>query len=863
VTQATGGEHDHSAADTHASELLASKRPAKTFQDRRSLVTRAREWFLATAEEEPPPESKPLCPPDVGRIGICCSGGGIRSAAYNLGALQVLRKRGLLDEAEYLAAVSGGSYIAAAHVTVATCTDAKLLEREPTFGPGSPEEVHLRNHSSYMAPGLGGKVRLFLRMLFGLAVTLVFLAAVLLPLGVALGWLFAEVLYPEMQGPISDSLEMSDGVLLVGGVLAGLGALLALPDLLMRMDGERWRRFREAWSYRLLVAGAIAVVLLALLPAALVELRLAAPDVGPASTDDLVKAIGGDEGPRPEGSGLLQLINLGSVLVAAAGAARAFLTSKRSYFALAAGAIAGPLIVLSLFALFVNGAAERGFADDFDIGLALIAVGILLISVAVADLTQWSLHPFYRSRLSSAFFVRRELRGPGSLGSPTDVVAREAPQKDQLKLTTIDPKEKLPELIVCAAANVSDDGATPPGRGATSFTFSRRELGGSLVGWISSETYQEEADRAMRDVTLPAAVAMSGAAVSPSMGKQSIRALTFLLALTNVRLGVWLPNPRWVEDLKTSHFKVRRRMRPPPWYFFHELLGRNKINHKYLYISDGGHYENLGFVELLRRGCTTVFAFDASGDRTDTFNTLGDAVSLARSEVQVDVEIDPHRLRPDKETKLSETDHVLGSFRYLTADVDGTLVFSKAAITDDAPWDVKAFHEADNRFPNHSTFDQLFDDQKFESYRALGAHTAQRAVDSWMEHVTTETARRILTRWAQRREHQRFATLVEAIRAEVPKPVEPPADVERLLRALDEQEVAAGRPPLCALVDDLAPAGAPANGSIRIAARFERNARRQRVWAHWRPAESPPEPAGADAADRYSSSASGGGADRA
>ena len=50
---------------------------------------------------------------------ICCSGGGIRSAAYCLGALQSLQAGGLLAKAKWTLGVSGGSYIAASRALVA------------------------------------------------------------------------------------------------------------------------------------------------------------------------------------------------------------------------------------------------------------------------------------------------------------------------------------------------------------------------------------------------------------------------------------------------------------------------------------------------------------------------------------------------------------------------------------------------------------------------------------------------------------------------------------------------------------------------------------------------------------------------
>ena len=103
------------------------------------------------------------------------------------------------------------------------------------------------------------------------------------------------------------------------------------------------------------------------------------------------------------------------------------------------------------------------------------------------------------------------------------------------------------------------------------------------------------------DFSLPAAVAMSGAAISPSMGKLTRRPFRFLLALANVRLGVWVPNPRWVDAMGSK--QTGRFGRPRPSYLFNEMIGRNRIGAKYLYVTDGGHYENLGLVELLRRGC--------------------------------------------------------------------------------------------------------------------------------------------------------------------------------------------------------------------------------------------------------------------
>ena len=60
---------------------------------------------------------------------ICCSGGGIRSASYCLGALQRLEQAGLLGKARLILGVSGGSYIAASRALVAHGLEQSGLER--------------------------------------------------------------------------------------------------------------------------------------------------------------------------------------------------------------------------------------------------------------------------------------------------------------------------------------------------------------------------------------------------------------------------------------------------------------------------------------------------------------------------------------------------------------------------------------------------------------------------------------------------------------------------------------------------------------------------------------------------------------
>jgi hypothetical protein len=174
------------------------------------------------------------------------------------------------------------------------------------------------------------------------------------------------------------------------------------------------------------------------------------------------------------------------------------------------------------------------------------------------------------------------------------------------------------------------------------------------------------------------------------------------------------------------------------------MLGVNKSDDRFLYVTDGGHWENLGLVELLRRGCTQIYCFDAAGDKEDTFYTIGQAIAMARGELGVEFEkFDPSVMRPETDDKnkppLSSADHLIVNFKTPGKNgekVSGQLAFCKAAVVKGAPWDVRAYNEKDDDFPNHSLLAQMFADQTFESYRALGYFTATQAIEGVKAEAT-------------------------------------------------------------------------------------------------------------------------------
>jgi hypothetical protein len=429
-------------------------------------------------------------------------------------------------------------------------------------------------------------------------------------------------------------------------------------------------------------------------------------------------------------------------------------TAKRLRLGLAkfAGAVLGPVLILAAG----YGAISLALAHDVTWGWAGGLAGLTAFYLLVCrqtDLTGLSMHRVYRRRLASAFALER-VPPDGTTVRPHEMRANPYRLSD-----TAFCGKGWPTLLVCAAANISDVGATPRGREVTSFTFSANTIGSPLIGAFHTPSFERALDghRRMQDATLMAAVAMSGAALAPSMGKLTNKSLRFLMALTNVRLGVWVPSPKpgnaIVESERNAELAAKRKRweaptirrgkptgrrrrapikgfgRPRPLYLVYELLGLNHVDSDYLYVTDGGHYENLGLVELLRRGCTTIWCFDASGGADA--EELGDAIALARAELGVEIDIDPTPLFSDRPPKRA---CVQGSFTYPEKEgeyeeVEGTLFYCKNVLPAGIPWDVRSLAGRDPVFPNDSTADQLFTEQRFEGYRVLGWNAADAALN--------------------------------------------------------------------------------------------------------------------------------------
>jgi hypothetical protein len=719
-----------------------------------------------------------------GPLGVCFSGGGIRSATFNLGVLQVLSTTPappeladpddggeaptLLKSAAWLSCVSGGGYIAGA---------LQMLSRDPsgdeamppalTFAAGSSEVRHVRHHGRYIADTAGQWAAAIARVLAGVALNVGVFALILFVIGRPLGWIQHDLFHLGGVRDVDDMQTTGAMWAAVGWTLGGAIALYLLGTLWGGLDGSWRRRFeRSGLGFLLLGLGVLASVWL--LP--LLTRR------GP----DLVAAIGrmlpwvDDPAGNESGASVLIVTGAGSL----AGTALAIInrpppapetTAKPRFPAMrslgkwlvralpyVAGFILAAIAVLVL-AVFTSQAAAAGIRGEgtifgidgaLELTAFLIAAGVLAVIYLTGDQTRWSLAPFYKRRLASAFALQAE----------GDTVS----ERDWSQPTTLSrfarPHPDLPELLVCAAANLSDPEAAPPGRRAQSFVFSAEWVGGPQVGWARTTDFEAALRGATAgDGTLLGAMGISGAAFASAMGHQSKGAINALLAASNARLGVWLPSPNYVQELRGVRPEPPYEDAPDaapaapyagPWagyrrlpYLFKELFGTYTVDDRFLYLTDGGHYENLGLVELMRRQCRVILCFDASGDDLVSCGTFVEALTLAQEELGIEVAIDlsplapratgerPPGVRTLLDARLSERSVVHGHIHY----ADGTrghLVLAKASLTESTPGTVLAHaaRQAKATFPNDSTGDQFFDYTQFDAYSTLGHVIATQAV---------------------------------------------------------------------------------------------------------------------------------------
>jgi hypothetical protein len=271
----------------------------------------------------------------------------------------------------------------------------------------------------------------------------------------------------------------------------------------------------------------------------------------------------------------------------------------------------------------------------------------------------------------------------------------------------------------------SEEDGDPPGRYVRT---------GEYAGQEHESGPQDEAS----GITLGTAMTISGAAVSPDMGYHSSPAASFIMTLFDVRLGAWLPNPgvgRQWSPAKPSNAL---------WPLFNEMFGRANDQKADIYLSDGGHFDNLGIYEMMRRGCRLIVAIDAGCDPDYRYIDLGRAVRMASIDFYMTVDFIAPLIKGENRLNAA------GAIAEITY-CDGTkglLLYLKPWLPRYVSADVLAYWAEHDDFPHQSTADQFFTESQFESYRALGERVIDQAFDGAESLPEGERLARMLERAA-------------------------------------------------------------------------------------------------------------------
>jgi hypothetical protein len=268
-------------------------------------------------------------------------------------------------------------------------------------------------------------------------------------------------------------------------------------------------------------------------------------------------------------------------------------------------------------------------------------------------------------------------------------------------------------------------------RKAEPFSISPLHCGCFRVGYRNSRDY---GGRDTNGISLGTAATASGAAASSNMGYYTTSPLiSLLLTLFNVRLGLWLGNPG-------PHGQDTYQLSSPRYSFkpvVSEAFGMTDDTNPYVYLTDGGHFENLAIYEMVLRRCRFIVASDGAQDEKLRFSDLGNAVRKIRIDLGVPIEFTDVPIYPQQPPaeQGGGTYWALGKIRYSCVDTvwneeqqksipapDGVLLYLKPTIYGNEPRDVLEYKESFPSFPHQSTGDQFFDEPQFESYRMLGSH---------------------------------------------------------------------------------------------------------------------------------------------
>jgi len=527
-------------------------------------------------------------------------------------------------------------------------------------------------------------------------------------------WLLARYIYPSSTWPVY--ITVAAPLLLLSLLLAGC-LFVGFSSHMLNDEDREWLSRGAAWVLLCIVGwtGLCALVLLA--PTWVMGL--------PLWSKSLLASAGG------AGGWLSALAGRSTSTSAAAGKGNS--KAQSSLFARAAAALGAPafivavavaLVVASNWLLVITGLGPKvdwwrhgdllaGTRWESALFLGLVFVALSTLMARFVNINKFSLHAMYRNRIIRAY-----------LGASND--RRNAnkftgfAENDNIRMHKLDPALKPFHVVNICLNLVAGRRLAWQQRKAESFTMTPLHCGSNDLGYRPSRHYGDE-------ISLGTAVTISGAAASPNMGYHSSAVIGFIMTLFNARLGAWLGNPgqagekTWREPGPTSAVGS----------LVAEAFGLTNNTNEWVNLSDGGHFENLGLYEMVRRRCRYIIVLDGSCDGGFNYEDLGNALRKIRIDLKIPIDFEPGSFEALREKTARFAVARIGYHEVDRTRAEGRLIYLKPMIRGNESPDVLSYRANHPDFPHQSTGDQFFDESQTESYRALGAHTVAEICEGW------------------------------------------------------------------------------------------------------------------------------------
>lgn len=787
-----------------------------------------------TVSQQPPADpAADTPPPDLS--GIALSGGGIRSASYCLGVLQGLAYGGWLKKLDYLSTVSGGGYIGGAltwflhqtwegphgeQITFGLDRSTFPFGSYPMVGMKDPRVKaiykglllrHIRQHANYLRPGHGVNLWSLVGVLLSNTLFAVFVYGGALVVVLWLCWFLFD---PLSRLNASNSfikavaqwlLEVKEDISVAGALGAVSAALFLLMILISAVVSLLPRTAGTGYEVRRYCIRATGVVLFALSFMLLVSVI---PSVKTWIGSLRLKPISGL--PEVDISALAGSVSslIGGVLSMWA----FFQAGKQkpkvpTAVPVALGAFATIFGVL-LLAYSVATQLQCVVPSPLRVSTVtcatspaawawLVAGAVFAFLLIFPNLNYLSMHRYYRDRLMETFTpdlpdaIQMEGAMPGAPKSADSTGLH------KMRVENPKPGQMGPYPIInCNIVLVSSEIPKFRGRGGDNFIFTPNFCGSNATGWCES---RGEASP-YKEMTLPTAVAISGAAINSNTGSGGeglTRSawLSFLMGFFNIRLGYWAPNPtpyservaRIVKGLDRTIFAIPQCPAKPGFAYVAEIgwcglkigilwplrclrlaiyyasrvlrhspraiyPGLTEVflranldeNSRLVQLSDGGHFENLGLYELIRRRLRLIIVCDATADPTFAFDDLANAMEKVRADFGALIDLSAGNLgsvmpggvkKGGASADFAKKGYVVARIIYQDR-TQGTLLYLNTTLFKGVSADLYAYRRGHPQFPDEPTSEQFFEERQFEAYRELGYQTAYAMMHD--PHINTQ-----------------------------------------------------------------------------------------------------------------------------